>query len=415
MLPEAYIQDLSQRLKKLETAWVERNPQRAQGGKRAIAGFRYQFQVYLLRLVEHWLSLPTESRSNSELFCPLAETISDILQIEKNGLIVTTQVKLTLRSASLVAALDEFLTIHTAACEDCPELVPILRYRLLCGKADLINVQKSIAHWSDNNRPKVGEAVDHLVRAILPVIGEIPKHKLLTRLANDLKCSEPLHIVRKWLGLMLDFNDVSEVHKNIWSDLHSLWRASISKTEELLYLWSEDDVPPPGVKPGKVLTGQKIFIHHLREGYFSYRTKVYGNLDEKLAEWINNKNYEPDIETDKIPLFWIAGRSGTGKSVALLHMVAQLYEKGHAPVIWLANHVSHLSTAIQFTINNALNGCRPIIAIDDPYVASTQEGASRYWHDVLASLRAIRRREGANSLPLIVVCSSNRAGRGFPQ
>ncbi len=400
--------DLTQGLKKLERVWTAKFPQRAQGGKRAIAGFRYQFQVYLLKLVEHWLTLSIQDRSNIESFYNAAETISDILHIETTGLIVATQVKLTLRSGTLSAALEEFLTIHSAAADGCPELLSVLRYKLLCSKAEISNIKSAVRNWADRRRTEVGSSAD-LIIEVLDIVSETtPENRLLTCLANDLKYFEPLNKVREWLGLLIDTDALPEVHKIIWNDLHSFWRGRSLKTASL-YFWREDDMPPSVVEIGKILTGQRPSVRHLREGYFTQRPQVYGILEEALLDWVDNKIYE----NEKIPLFWIAGRSGTGKSAALLHMLARLFEIGHAPILWIGNHMSLIEPAIKFAVENELPGMTPIIGIDDPYMASVQEGAARYWNDVIASLHSVRQEEGEKRLPLIVVCGPSEQAEAF--
>ena len=395
-------------LKALEAAWAANYPERAQGGKRAISGFRYQFQVYLLRLVEHWIEIPINDRCNIDQFYFAAEAVSDILHLEKTGLVVATQIKLTLRSGALSDTLKEFLTIYTTTSEHCPELLSLLRFRLLCNKSEVLNIKNVITVWKEKHRAESGLDVD-LMAEVIEVVSEIhPENKLLTLLANSFNYIDPLNKIREWLGLLIETESIESVYKVIWNDLHKLWRGKLTESANL-YLWHEDDLPPAEVETGKVLTGQRASVRHLREGYFAQRPQIYKTLENSLLDW-SEKTIN---ETDKIPLFWIAGRSGTGKSVALLHMLARLHEKGYAPIIWLGNNISLLGSAIRFTIDNEMYNTESIIGIDDPYVASAQEGATRYWNDVLASLHSIRQKEGTRRLPRIVVCGPTEQAELF--
>ena len=120
---------------------------------------------------------------------------------------------------------------------------------------------------------------------------------------------------------------------------------------------------------GPVLTGQRPTILHLREGYFSPRTNIYNDLENKLTNWIEQRS--SNLE-NKVQIFWIGGRSGSGKSVALLHMLSNLHDKGYRPIIWIGQHTSLLKSAIQFSLKNCMLNNTSLIGLDDPYASLTR-------------------------------------------
>jgi hypothetical protein len=63
----------------------------------------------------------------------------------------------------------------------------------------------------------------------------------------------------------------------------------------------------------------------LRKGYLAVREPLYPELTDRISEWTTRCRHHPD-KTLRLPLFWIGGRSGCGKSAALLHVLAALHD-----------------------------------------------------------------------------------------
>lgn len=385
-------------LVELQKKWLEDYPRRAQGGQVAIRGFDYQIKLFLLKVVEQWVSQSTIEKSEYKTsFVPLMESLSDILDIKKE-LIVASQVKYILRSSSLGEALDEFSIIYNLAKSTSPHLLSVLRFKLISSRSELQDVKKSTDGWIERNKDKVDSDFGSLISISTD---PNPEYRLLALLANELQCSEPLTVLQRWIGIIVDASvtGTTLLHSGryIWDQLHAMWRAM--RPPNGLYIWQSNDTPPQEILPGAVLTGQRPNIRHLRDGFF-HRRRIYDDVGNIFVKWVQELIADQDY-LDKLPIFWIGGRSGSGKSVALLHLLSILTEQGVSPVIWLGHHTSLLPSALHFALNNKSQSIS-IIGLDDPYVV--EDGVSPHWDDFFASAHSIMQNEGARRLPILVAC-----------
>ncbi|MFL0248091.1 hypothetical protein [Candidatus Clostridium stratigraminis] len=396
------MKELSSKLKLLQSAWAEKFPNRARGGRIAIVGFRYQFYSFLHNLVYEWLSYSTDERNSIEKFLTVMESLSDITAITKDGVIIATQSKITLRTSSLNDALEEFKTIHKTAKEECHLALGELKYRILCSKIEVNNINKAILNWKKKQQSLNNE---YDFTDCIEVISESsPENRLLSLLSNHLKCQAPFKLVHKWIGLIINGIDSYEtmelIGKLIWDDLLTLMQSSI-EIKDNIYLWQDIDVPPDDISKGPVLIGQRPSVYHLRNGYFSPRSKLYGIIEDNLLSLIESLSYST---SDKIPIYWIGGRSGSGKSVALLHVLSTIHEKGYGSVIWVGHQTSLLSAAVKYALELDNTSGIQIIGVDDPYVVGVENNVAQHWEEVFTILHSYRQNGNYKSLPIFIAC-----------
>lgn len=105
----------------------------------------------------------------------------------------------------------------------------------------------------------------------------------------------------------------------------------------------------------------------------------------------------------RLPVFWIGGRSGCGKSVALLHQLARIHAQGNTHVFWIGSNVSALPEAIRLSTALRTQGRDAIVAVDDPYAPATQDD-DKVWKDAIASLESIRCQGEYAGLPVLLCC-----------
>ena len=396
------IQELFLKMQKLQSKWAEKYPSRARGGRAAIAGFRYQFFSFLCSLVQEWISYDTTERNNIEMFLSDMETLSDIITITKSGIIIATQSKITLRSSSLNDALNEFVTIQETLQNEFPSETINIKYQVLCSKIEIKDINQALSTWktkymATNNGLEFLNSIEIISEAS-------PENRLLGLLANNFKCLEPVTLIHKWLGLIIDciksVDTMNFAGRTIWEDLFTLWRNS-NNMNNGLYIWQDTDFPPEEVSNGSVLTGQRPNISHLKNGFFSRRTNAYDDLEENFFTMINSLHY---TSNGKVPIFWIGGRSGSGKSVAILHLLANLNNKGFGPIIWIGHQTSLLCSAVKFAIESAEFGHMTIIGLDDPYVVGIEHNVSQHWDDVFALLHSYQQTGKIYKLPIFVAC-----------
>ena len=380
---ENYIRQLQSDLGHLKKKWSQKYPRRISGGVAAVAGFHYQFLTYLLESVNAWLGLEYE-KDKPQVF---TECISDIISSHKQNVVLITQVKITQSSKHIRDALSELWEINKLALEETPDLVKRLQFRILSARKGLKNVRRSIENWRPSDAELgVKELKDFQTRTQADIFSH-PEDELLSLLANKLKARRPRETIQRWLGCLLragDKNNFESEAKNIWNELHGLIVAGMDQQKPAaIYIWTYADRPPDSLAKGNVLTGSQPIIDNLRKGYFAPRDELYNSIGDRIVNWIENNPAEID-PVMRLPIFWIGGRSGCGKSVALLNVLAILHEAGHGPILYLGNKVDSFPDAIswsQYIVNEERPECPVIIAIDDPYSPSAQQDAERLWQN----------------------------------
>lgn len=205
----------SRLLDRLRRAW-EQSP-RASGGELALAGFDFQFLLFLLKLVERWVSLPEEERARTSIF---TESVSDIVDLTSLETVVVTQVKLTQSSHNVRSALDELWEVYLLAWKETPELAPRLAFQIVSEQPELKDVERSIQGWKPV--PPLEPQATQFRKAVRAEIVPEPRTGLLELLADRLKVPDPQRLIQRWLGMLLDAGDhrgLRRATEEVWSDL----------------------------------------------------------------------------------------------------------------------------------------------------------------------------------------------------
>lgn len=375
-------------LERLTEHWRKRFPKRAKGGEAALLGFRFQIIIALRETVRAFL----EGRvAEPSVF---AEKVSDICQSTQEDEIVFTQVKRIGRTVT--SALEELWSIFALASEKMPTLVPKLRYRVLCSRWTLGDIKGATDRWQplESADPKL---IAYFKSQVSWTADPNPFDELLAIVANGLDADKPLLTVLSWIGRLSDPESGS---RQVWSDLCALRNKQQCTGRSRLHIWSSKDRSPEAVQRGPVLTNEKPKIVHLRLGYFAHRP-FYRALAENAIQWISSNPQEND-QALRVPILWLAGRSGCGKSVSLLHVLSHLHEEGLGPILWLGSGVDLLPEAIRRASWIAGPSDQVIIAVDDPYAPRTQ-GDVEPWRKAVAELNQLQNR-GTPHAPVLICC-----------
>lgn len=213
-------------LRRLRDAW-SRDP-RAEGGLQALAGFDYQFILFLWRLIEKWSQLPSGKRYRASIF---TEYLSDIVDTEGADAIVVAQVKTTQSSNGVKKALDELWEVYQLACRETPELISSLEFLIVSQRAEIKDVSAAIRRW----RPlrSNGLRVTRFRKMVRSEIVENPRTQVLESLAGTFGVSDPQGVLQRWLGMLLDAGDSAgfrRVAEDIWNELWRLSQPSVVAT-----------------------------------------------------------------------------------------------------------------------------------------------------------------------------------------
>lgn len=249
------------------------------------------------------------------------------------------------------------------------------------------------------------EELANFKKLIEPSTDPNPMDELLDLVANGLNAEWPHTKILSWLGRL---TKLPEGARDFWEDLLALRGEGLVRGDVQLYVWAPGDRPPHSPMHGQILVSDKPKLIHLREGYFAER-KLYSDLARDAIDWIESVARQPEAFSGAHVL-WLGGRSGCGKSVALLHLLSRLHQEGIGPIVWLGSGVSRLAEAVRRVPSFAGKYQTVLIAVDDPYAPHT-EGDDRTWRDALSELETLQNR-GRTSLPILVCCGpSDQAER----
>lgn len=176
---------------------------------------------------------------------------------------------------------------------------------------------------------------------------------------------------------------------------------SLASPNRRITLWQEAYQPPATitkVEKERHVVGTKVGPGKQGQGCFC-SLPVHEQLADEVLEFV-----EKLLDGSKLPLFWIGGASGSGKSVALLQVLSQLYERGYHNILWLEN-TAQLAEAIAYGQQlQQSNDSQVFIAIDDPYIPAVQAQAADHWQAALDSVYEQRRDNQVELLPVVVCC-----------
>ena len=388
-------------------AWQHAAPRRADGGIHALRGFDYQFCVFLKTLLVQWKDAPPEKRTAGPT--AFTEVVSDILAVLPDGPIFVTQVKLSLSRYSLAGALDEFAQINKAVAT----VVPDLRFGICSPVKPSWDTSKAVVHWARSHGFSELEA--HSFSRRIDIITESdPFDDCLAILANDLGDRNPVEHINELVGRLLhesQSGDLATLPTAIWGKLIEIEKAKVTEPTGV-YVWTSADRPPSDITNGATLIGQQPMAHHLREGYFADREALYGSMMRVVTDWLQDRSYRSD-PCKRLPVFWIGGRSGSGKSVALLHVLAAVHAQGAAHVMWLQDSPSLLPSALAWAAGLAKQGRQAIIGIDDPYSPNKRNEDPSLWSQALANFTGIREAGTSAPLPAIICCGPTEHAERF--
>lgn len=397
-----------EKLCKLRNEWQQAYPQKATGGVYALAGFNYQFGVFLLNFLNKWAM----SRKNHE---PIPspknfaiEAISDITELTSDGIIFVTQVKLS-SDPDYTEIFNEFWDIYDLAKRVIPNDESNVRFVLCKSDGASPDIQKKFRAWA--KRQKKSELRTAELELLLDVrVLSQPEDQILGMLANDLHDDRPAEHLFQWLGRLLSASPKNQFESHIQEIYNDLVRITNAKdlVKSPIYVWQATDRPPSDVSQGDVLTGAQPRPWHLRRGFFAPRPKVYADLAETFTQWRQSQAEETDCSL-RLPVFWVGGRSGSGKSVALLHLLAHIHSQGNIHIFWLRDNIGYLSDAIRWASILREQGHDAIIAADDPFAPATQQHAE-IWQNAFASLEPLRCKGDIESMPILLCCGPTEHG-----
>ena len=302
------------------------------------------------------------------------ESISDIV-CPADGFLRLIQVKRTLDLRAMRAFLEEAYLLTELCRNHLSGLLPHLRFQVACrtrvtpqhpGDIPMSEVlaDGDTACWSE-----MMERID----PITPVLEERDPLDELSVVFWNAGIREPTGLLDRLLGRLLSgfLTGSPEAMRSIGRDLWGLYVGAERRRD-----WSpvgrvlteaQVELDPTAARNTRVLAGQTPKIEHLRKGFFRDRPALLQAVRKYLEEWL--RHVESQELVGKVPVFWIAGRSGEGKSVLLLQLVSELLRSVAGPAILqvTAGQVKDLLALFSRWPPPEGSGGRPLVVVDDIY------------------------------------------------
>lgn len=389
----------------LKHTWDERYHRKSAGGISAIGGFHCQFVLFLLETVKAYISRGNKFE-DPRIFI---ECLSDIINDANDNVVILSEVKRTLSSGSVSKALNQLWAVYELSCSLTPNLCSKLRFRILSTRNKLNDARRTITNWTpDGSDWLISDVKDFLERTQVEINAR-PEEQILALLSNKLNAMRPREVMDHWLAILLragEQGNFRSIALDIWQEIRNLRQAGIEQQKPAgIYVWSNSDFPPETIKKGNVITGGQPTVKNLREGYFAQRDNVYDIIANTADLWIGDTAEREAIT--RLPIFWIGGRSGCGKSVALLHILASLYDSGWGPILYLGNKVDLIPLAINWAkhiVSKEILDSPVIIAVDDPYSPTSYQDAEKIWQKGLAGLEDLFQSGSVTEIPMLLCC-----------
>lgn len=336
------------------------------GGRWATAGIAFQAHIFLLRFFQGVAACRLEPAELAQL-----EGLSDIL-VPSEKLITLVQVKRTLDKKSLVGALEEAYLITKTCREHCPEALELLRFQIAYRR----RATDLLPHEVDRLELFDGGASAQAFTEMQALLHEEPlvecpdHHDRLYLLLWSEGIRSPQSLIDKALGRILDafLTPTNLSLARLARDLAEMFQEA-ARREDWKFsgqLLSSSDVSeiPDFIGHG-ILVGERVRFEHIRKGYVKQRPAVLATLVAQFRAWFESLVRPEAQVTDKIPVFWISGRSGDGKSVLLLQLVQViLREADDLPILHLSSGNAFLEL---LRSPPALNDQMAIAVVDDVY------------------------------------------------
>jgi uncharacterized protein YjbI with pentapeptide repeats len=391
--------------KRLCNSWV--STPSGQGGTIALSGFLYQFLVSLDALVARYADVATPAGV-------FLETLSDLTTADERC-IIATQVKSTMSSTAVSSALRELWAINSMALKETPDLAKQLSYRILARQPALKNVSAAIDRWCPDDQYNAAQLLTFKAQVEASIEPD-PELLLARRLVSDFAVTDPFRKIRKWLGDLL--HDPTREGLSRSCDVIAIelegFRTALRARDERFHIWTGQDNPPDTVEQvaskDAVLTGQVPKTSDLFSGRFAPR-KVYEKIHNEVELWLADRDIN---DRDLLEVFWISGRSGSGKSVALLHVLSELYKADDTRIIiWLGSRGRRLADAVTWARPFMDEGHQVIFAADDPFSVEQQEATREALIAAEGNLSEIFRPDSDASRPSFLFCGPTEQLRTF--
>ncbi len=354
----------------LERAWFDASPKRAAGGRHALAGFSYQLVLSLKAFFCRVLDNNSTATSTATL---AFDGLSDLAELQ-GGMLYLTQIKRTLNREAQKSAVAEFLEFDHFLERQYPSLRDQVSFRVIGGRRGR-GLDES---WESGRLGLVDDEARRWQRIRederfhgYAIEGD-PRLELAIQLWKTVPRSYDFvnACIAKLQHLLGANRGSQEIAEALFQDLqHSMAHETIVGT-----LLGPRDFEPAATPTKRILIGQRPRLADVREACFMERAERVRPILEVIQQAIPFDSPVRDGGR-KVPVVWISGGSGVGKSVLLLQSLREVVCELDLPVIYLEHFAEDLPEVIE-----QIGSGRALIAADDLY--APDERRPELWGEI---------------------------------
>jgi len=380
-------------LTSLVQAYIAAEPNRARGGIVAITGFEYQIWCYLADYVE---DIRAGKLATARQFDNAFETLSDHTR-GSAGATVCVQVKSHLDPHAMSLAAAEFAAIERFMnSQGGDELRRLLTYEVVAKNGTASNwANIQLPAEVTKREPDLKTHFDRIRaegRLSAPRFEVDPHWKLISAVYQSLE--DPFGFARRAFELCMRRTREPSTAEFVRKEIAEYYQASLrDRARSSRTLSASDFSSDPGGRG--ISLARTPTLSDLRSGRFMERPTQVAAVIEVLRELAND---ERAVHESAIPVLWIDGRSGSGKSVLLLQLMRHLVLERSASAVWFTNGTEELGAALENLANSPLYVRPDFLVVDDIYDPQARDD-----FDVARLTRMIVH-SGITTWPTIVTC-----------
>jgi DNA-directed RNA polymerase subunit E'/Rpb7 len=372
--------------------YAEAEPRRARGGLAALAGFDFQLRAYLADFVTE-LANPRQLKQAGDDLANRLEQLSDYSRRSAHGQTVVVQAKRTLTASVMRQAATEFARIDLFFARQATGGAAYRPVYELVAQGGTALEWPDLPAGAESQSQSLAERFRLLreeKRLLPPRIEPDPWWRLIAAAYPVL--DDPFAFAREALDACLAIGLEGGGGQGLRERIAELFARRRQETKLPGKALGPPDVAEmPATR--EVVVGQIPSFKHLRDGRFMKRPE---HLAAALAAFDRLAAERDGSGGDTLPIFWIEGRSGGGKSVILLQLLRELVESRGWPAIWLANSGDLAPLVAQWPPST--QDLPMVVAIDDLYDRQNRQDLD------LRKLAETLREEEAEAWPLVLTC-----------
>ena len=334
------------------------------GGRYALLGFGYQLSVSLNRFFDLVLAGNTDAQIAFEGLSDFTEWRDDF--------ICFCEVKTMLDSGSLKDAAREFLNADKFLEENYPALQNKSRFQIYYRESP------RISPYDPANLKLKFDASDaarwEAVRSrVLPFQCQAdPYIDLVIKLFRQTPKAQ--EFVDSVIGILLRFLGEGRTSTEISLELLSRWESATTQEPAPGDLLGPTDFADCSENQSYVLVGQRPTLADLNAGCFMARRELVQQITAALRA---ARIREQGRDREKVPVVWIDGGSGVGKSALLLQTIRELALTESDPINYLGHYANQLPKSLRYW---GAQSMPTVIAIDDIYAPDYRQ--ADLWSEV---------------------------------